>query len=302
MDSKQLQTFILAADTLNFTKTAQLLNFAQSSVTAQMKALEAELETPLFERLGKRLVLTEAGRKFQQYANQMVTLQEEAKTALRGGTAFFGKLTIGAQESQCTYRLPMVLLEFKKQYPHMEIVFKPAHSNERARRHLTEGVLDFAFIMDEAKPHDMITIEPLIQEQIKIVTAPNHPIQKRKKFSVQDLEKETFLLTEEGCSYRTLLEDAFAEAKIHPLNKFEFGSIEAIKQCVMIGIGIAVLPDMAVRKELEAGKMKEIPWHPHLAPIFTHIAWHKDKVMTPPLQAFIDLTRSAFKENKMGTI
>lgn len=123
MEIKQLITYKTAAENLNFTLTARMLNFAQSSVTAQIKALEAELGTPLFERLGKRLVLTEAGRQFKLYADKMIILTEEAKMVVRGDKEPAGTLIIGAQESQCTYRLPPILKKFKDQFPHVRLVF-----------------------------------------------------------------------------------------------------------------------------------------------------------------------------------
>ncbi|WP_042348524.1 LysR family transcriptional regulator [Bacillus massiliigorillae] len=298
MEIKQLITFKIAAETLNFTQTARLLNFAQSSVTAQMKSLEAELGTTLFERLGKRVILTEAGRKFKLYANKMIKLYEEAMMAVGGDEDFSGTLTIGAQESQCTYRLPKILMEFKKQYPNVKVIFKPAHSNELARKQLMDGSLDFAFIMDTLKAGDVLRIEALIQEKIKMVAVPNHRLFAKSEVSSKDLEYETFLLTEAGCSYRTLLEDSFRSAEIFPLNKFEFGSIEAIKQCVIAGLGIAVLPEMAVESEIRLGKMKELAWENNLSPVYTQIAWHKDKWMSPPLKAFIELVHETFKTSK----
>ncbi|WP_342513538.1 LysR family transcriptional regulator [Sporosarcina sp. FSL K6-1522] len=300
MENKQLITFKVAAETLNFTQTAKILNFAQSSITAQMKSLEAELGTPLFERLGKRLILTEAGRKFQLYADKMIKLNEEAKMAVGGDKELSGTIIIGAQESQCTYRLPPILMEFKKQYPNVKVIFKPAHSDEMARRELQEGLLDIAFIMDTSKPGDTLRIEYLIEEKIKMVVSPDHLLLAKSEISPKELEKETFLLTESGCSYRTLLEDSFRSVEVYPKNKFEFGSIEAIKQCVIAGLGIAVLPEMAVEEDIRLGKMKELAWVNTLSPVFTQIAWHKDKWMTPPLQALIELTHETFKAKKAG--
>ncbi|RBN41035.1 LysR family transcriptional regulator, partial [Priestia megaterium] len=124
IEIKQLITFKTAAENLNFTYTAKILNFAQSSVTAQIKALENELETPLFERLGKRLVLTEAGREFKRYADKMIQLTKEAKNAVSGVEEPAGTLIIGSSESQCTYRLPPILKEFKDQFPKVKMIFK----------------------------------------------------------------------------------------------------------------------------------------------------------------------------------
>lgn len=299
METKQLITFKTAAENLNFTQTAQVLNFAQSTVTAQIKALEKEIETPLFERLGKRLYLTESGRQFKIYADKMLALTEEAKMVTSGLEEPSGTLVIGAQESQCTYRLPPILKEFKKQFPNVKLIFKPAHSDAMAKTQLLEGNLDIAFIMDVQKPGDVLTVESLTRDKMKLVAFPDHALSNKTEVLPEDLEQETLLLTEIGCSYRTILEDSLREAGVYPINKFEFVSIEAIKQCVMSGLGIAILPAMAVEKNLEEGMMVELKWRNVTSPFFTQIAWHKDKLMTVPLQSFIELTRRTIKD---GTI
>ncbi|MCH5456609.1 LysR family transcriptional regulator [Bacillus cereus] len=294
MEIKQLITFKVAAHTLNFTQTAKKLNFAQSSVTAQIKTLEAELGTPLFERLGKRLFLTEAGRKFQLYADKMIALSNEAKTAVKDDEEIAGTLIIGAQESQCTYRLPSILKRFKIQFPKIKLIFKPAHSNKDAKEQLMEGKVDLAFILDECKTEDVLHVEPLMKEELKVVAAPTHRLLEQTTAAIKDLESETLLLTELGCSYRTLFEELFRWEDVYPANKIEFVSVEAIKQCVIADLGIAVLPAIVVEKDIREGTIKELHLENTISPIYTQIAWHKDKWMTVPLQQFIDVTREFF--------
>ncbi|HZG17032.1 MAG TPA: LysR family transcriptional regulator [Candidatus Bathyarchaeia archaeon] len=294
MEIKQLITFNTAAENLNFTLTAKTLNFAQSSVTAQIKALEEELGTRLFERLGKRLVLTEEGRRFKEYSEKMVALSQEAVLGIAGREEPKGTIMIGAQESQCTYRLPPILAAFKSQFPNVKLIFQPAHSDEETREKLLNGKLDVAFIMDVPKPSNAITIEPLIKERMRLVASNDHPLLANPDVKPSDLLNETLLLTEIGCSYRTILENTFRLAGVFPSNKFEFVSIEPIKQCVISGIGIAFLPTMAVEREIAAGQMKDLAWNWPIEHIYTQIAWHKDKWITPHLRAFIEITREVF--------
>lgn len=298
LDIKQLITFKTAAENLNFTQTAKILKYAQSSVTAQIKSLEAELDTQLFERLGKKLYLTEAGKAFKNYADKMISLSEEAKLVTSGIKEPSGTLVIGAQESQCTYRLPPILKEYKNQFPHVKLIFKPAHSDEIAKKELLNGNLDLAFIMDVPKPLDSLITEELVPDEMRLVASPTHHLANKPNVTIKDLEHETLLLTEKGCSYRTILEDSFKEANIFPTNKFEFVSIEAIKQCIVADLGIAFLPAMVVDQDIKEGRMKELQWNNPIPPIFTQIAWHKDKLMTVPLQSFIELTRRTLKVSK----
>ncbi len=288
---KQLQTFLTAAETLSFTQTAQRLDYAQSSITAQIKTLEQELGVILFERLGKRIVLTEEGNRLQQYAQKMLELDRAMKKAMSNEQEQV-VLKVGAQESQCVYRLPSILQQFQQAHPQVKIIFKPVHTTEIARELLQAGKLDVAFITDTYQETSMLQRERLIQEQLVFVSAPKDI---RQPLSAQQLSTETMLLTETGCSYRNHLEAQLQQGGVLPLQMIEFASIEAIKQCVIAGLGITFLPKMVVEQELKSGRLVEIPSSLSLAPIYTDIAWHKDKHMQPCLQDFIAMAKHSYQ-------
>lgn len=291
MDLKQLQTFLTAAETLSFTKTAQLLDYAQSSITAQVKTLEQELGVNLFERLGKRIILTEEGKRLQQYAKKMLELDREMKKAISNEQEQV-LLKVGAQESQCVYRLPSILQQFQQVHPHVKIIFKPVHTTDIAKKLLQVGDLDVAFITDTYQETSMLQRQRLIEEQLIFVSAP---IERREPLSAQQLALETMLLTETGCSYRNHLEALLQLEGVRPLQMIEFASIEAIKQCVIAGLGMTFLPKMVVEKELTMGLVTEIPSTLKLAPIYTDIAWHKDKDLPPCLLDFIAIAKQKYQ-------
>ncbi|MCA0969269.1 LysR family transcriptional regulator [Halobacillus litoralis] len=291
MDLKQVHTFLTVAETLNFTKAASQLSFAQSSVTSHIRALEDSLGKPLFDRLGKKIRLTEAGQDFLVYAERLVQLSEEAKLVISGQDEPEGTIVMGAQESLCTYRLPPILKEFKATYPKVKIVFKPAHSDTMVRQQLEEGKMDIAFFLDVLKPESALTMEVLAVDDIKLVASPEHALSGESNIPLQELKEETFLLTEAGCSYRNLFEKACREEGVHPGSQFEFGSVEAIKQCVMAGLGVALLPRMVVERELQSKELVELDVETMVPPVYTKMAWHKDKWKTAPLEACIELMR-----------
>lgn len=295
MDIKQLQTFLTASETLSFTQTAQLLDYAQSSITAQIKSLEEELGVVLFERLGKRITLTEEGERLQQYAQKMLDLNVEMKKAVLNEQTR-AVLKIGAQESQCVYRLPSVLQQFQKSHPQVKIIFKPVHTTEIAKDLLQSGNLDIAFITDAYKETPMLHRERLIQEQLVFVSAPTDSNEERAVFSLQQLSNKTMLLTESGCSYRNQLEVQLQQEGSLPIQMIEFASIEAIKQCVMAGLGISFLPKMVVEEELKNKRLQELVTSTKLANIFTDIAWHKDKHISPYLADFIEIAMKMYKK------
>lgn len=295
MDTKHLNTFLTAAKLLNFTQTAKLLNFAQSSITAQIKSLEKELETPLFERLGKRIYLTEAGIQLKQHAEKILKLDEEIRSAVKKENVSKAVLTIGAQESQCTYRLPGILQEFKQLHPQVALIFKPVHTREIAKNLLQSDLINLAFITDIRKEMTTIYTETLLQEEIVFVISPTHHLNKRGTCTLEEIAQETILLTEKGCSYRTLFEKAIQFEGIYPDHIIEFVSIEAIKQCVIAGLGISLLPRMVVEKELRCGSLIELTLPLALNQIYTEMAWHKDKHIPSYLEDFIRISRMQYK-------
>lgn len=293
MDIKYLQTFLVACETMNFTKTAAKLQYAQSSVTAQIKSLEQDLGTPLFERLGKKLVLTQAGKHLKKYAHQIVHLTDEARTTIDAGGKK-GTIIVGAQESQCTYRLPELLKSFKTKYPLVNLIFKPAHSDESATKSLLKGELDLAFIMDTSKSNPYLETIPLLQERLMLVASPSNSLVSKPTVLPDDLQEETVLLTERGCSYRNIFEQKMYEHEVSPKNTLEFVSLEAIKKCVVANLGVAMLPEMTVSKEIKEGVLVKLNWNIQMYLLTTQMALHKDKWITPQLQDFVQLTTTHF--------
>ncbi|MDD9148534.1 LysR family transcriptional regulator [Sporolactobacillus sp. CQH2019] len=296
MEIKQLITFQKAAEKLNFTHTAEQLNFAQSSVTAHIKSLEDELGVQLFDRLGKSLALTDAGRKLQIYANQILSLTNEARKAVMSEKEPSGTLVIGATESLCTYRLPPILSDFRHRYPKVRFHFSPGISDRDILDRLEKGSLDAAILMDVDLIPDVFVIEKLKKETIGVVAAPDHPLFRKKTVVPADLYEESLLLTEKNCSYRRQFDRDFSNCGLVPEHVFEFASVEAIKQCVIAGLGIAVLPEITFRKELGNGEIALLPWGGTPLSVHSHLVRHKDKWLSPALAAFLNLTRESLKD------
>src|SRR5277367_3335477 len=142
MEVRQIQTFCVLAEELNFTRTAERVHTVQSNVTSQIKSLESELGSPLFDRMAKRVVLTEAGHRFRPYAERALAAMDQGFRAVKFGTEPAGPLHIYSPESVLTYRLPEVLKLFRKRYPRVELIFRP-ESDDRLVDALESGKLDF---------------------------------------------------------------------------------------------------------------------------------------------------------------
>jgi DNA-binding transcriptional LysR family regulator len=251
--------------------------------------LEADLGVPLFDRLGKRIVLTDAGQRLLRYAEKILALAEEARSVVTGEAEPNGSLTISAPESLCTYRLPAVLGLFRERYPRVQLMFRPSPSADMRRR-VSEGLLDIAFVLEEPIHSGNLSARQLINEPLLVIAPPDHPLTSKAKVNVADLSGEPILFTETGCTYRRIFEQALIDGGVYPPTALEFSSVEAIKQCVITGMGITVLPAMAVNREINEGLLVALNWAGPKLEVITQMIWHKDKWLSPALHAFIEVT------------
>lgn len=290
MEIKQLLIFQTAAKELNFTRTAQILGYAQSSITANITGLEAELGVPLFERLGKRVTLTESGRKLQNYADGILDLTMEASEIVGSNSEPSGRLTICASETQCTYRLPEILKNFQDKYPKVELVFRPAVYEKEILSLISEGQIDVALLSMKALTSDSLIVKELKEEKMALICSASNPLGSRSTISSPDLSGQQLLLTE-ACDYRSAFEEKLLQSGIENKRRLELGDIEAIKQCVMADLGIALIPEIAVQKEIREGRINKIAWDGTDLDIMIQMFWHKNKWVSPALKAFIDVAQ-----------
>ncbi len=294
MELRHLRTFRAVAKSLSFTRAAARLGYAQSSVTDQIRVLERDLGVPLFDRTGRRVVLTEAGRRLLPYAERMLLLAEEAQDAVVGDDEPRGVLTFSAPESICAYRLPPLLRSFRARHPDARLIFRPMPSSEM-RRGVDDGDLDVAFVLDEPFREAHLGVEPLTDELLVMLAGRDHALVGAAVVEPADLEGEPVLLTEEGCSYRNLfLRSLDAEGVRPPV--LEFGSVEAIKQCVMAGMGVAVLPEVTVGRELSEGRLASLSWWRDGVGLYTHLVWHRERWQPPTASAFLKAARDLLGE------
>jgi DNA-binding transcriptional LysR family regulator len=286
MDYRQLQTFLAVADLLHMTRAAERLGYAQSSVTAHVRSLEDELGVPLFERLSKRITLTEAGRRFRPYALKLVVTTEEGRAAAQEQEQVQGLVRVGAPESLCAYRLPQVLRNFRAQHPKVQLLLQSGTCSQ-LRGGVRDGTIDLSLLLDEVRPEPDLILTSLMAEPIVVVAYPWHRLAGTEPVGPSDLRGEPIIHTEAGCSYRNRFDAILAEAGIPLDPSMEFTSIEAIKQCVMAGLGLAVLPRIACTAELAEGGLVELGWAGPAIAMETQVLYHRDKWLSPALASFL---------------
>jgi DNA-binding transcriptional LysR family regulator len=260
MELQQLKSFATIAKVGSFTKAAELLDYAQSSISAQIHSLEDELETKLFERLGRKVCLTEAGDRLLVYAGQLLKLAEEAKQSLTGTAIPQGTLTIGAPESLSIFKLPALLQAYTERFPKVKLVLKLGSCSEISGW-VRKNIVDIGFILNKPlNPPDLI-IEKMSHEPMALISCKNHRLANKDCCEPKDLEGEDLIQIEEhNCIYRIIFEAQLSEDGIQPGSIFEFGSVESTKKCVMSGLGISLLPRIAVEQEIMVGQLKDLHW------------------------------------------
>ena len=289
MDVRTLSTFCAAARTLNFTHAATGLGYAQSSVTAQIKSLEEDLGTDLFNRVGNRLELTEPGARFLVYAERILSLTHEAKASVLEEEGV-GTLRFTGPESVCTYLLPPLLRTFRAKFPRVRLQFQPGFVRD-FKRQVLEGAVDFAFILEEPFPSKTLAVERLRDEEILILAAATHRLASTSGITAQDLVGEAVLLKALGCSYRNHFERQLFAAGAHAGSGLEFQTVETIKRCVEVGLGVAPLPRMAVAEDLRTGRIVSLPWKGEPIRISTFLVWNPQRHLGSAESAFLQHVR-----------
>jgi len=290
MELRQLNTFRTVASTLNFSRAAEVLGYVPSNVTMQIKALEDELGVRLFDRLGKQLVLTTAGKRFLTHIQVVLNKLDEARSVVHDNENLSGTLTISANEVLCAYRLPVVFQLFRSRHPGVRLIFRSV-PNQQLKQTLFEGTVDVVLMLDEPIRSGGLAVEPLLEETFRLFAAPDHPLAKRTVLQLEDFHGEVFLTNEKGCPFRTMFDRSFEKEGIDSITYLEFQSAEAIKQCAITGIGIAFLPEMTTKAEVERGELVALPWQIPDLHVYTQMLWHKDKWLSPIILSFIEAAR-----------
>jgi DNA-binding transcriptional LysR family regulator len=294
MELRQLMSFQAVADTGSFTRAAEQLGYVQSNVTAHIQALEHELAVVLFDRLGRRVQLTSAGQRLLEYANQILALASEAHSMVSAGST--SKIVISAPESLCAYRLPALLRETRQRLPQVQVAFRPIPAN-LLRQQVLAGTIDVAFSLEPQSENEGLYCETLAQEPIVLLAPPEHYLAQQQQVVVSDLQAESLLLTEAGCAYRVRFEQVLRAAAIVPQQVLEFSSVEAIKQCVVAGMGIAVLPQITVARELAQGDLVALPWASDDLSMSSQMIWHAKRWCSPTMSEFLALARECLSQS-----
>ncbi|MGC7846963.1 LysR family transcriptional regulator [Desulforudis sp. 1088] len=290
MELRQLKAFVTVARTGSFTRAARLLDYAQSSITAQVSSLEDELNTKLFERLGRKITLTRDGEQLLAYAEKILRLSSDAKELISGSVTPRGTLSVGATETLSIYRLPLLLQEYRKRYPNVKFIVVTGKPTDLIHW-LKTNEIDVAFFFARGTTDSDLVSETLLHEPMVMFSGVGHPLIEKAPITPTHIPGETLILCARGCCYREALEDMLDRKGLQAGSVIEIDNIEAVKKCVISGLGISLLPRVTVEAELAQGKFVDLRWSGPDFKIVTLVAYHKNKWISPALDALLKLAR-----------
>jgi DNA-binding transcriptional LysR family regulator len=173
----------------------------------------------------------------------------------------------------------------------VRLVFRPT-ANADLQRAIGDGTLDVGFGLGEPQRPNGLATEQLHVEPLIVVGPPGHPLAGAASVSAPDLQRQTLLLTRPGCGYRALFASTLVSAGVQTAGSLDFGSVEAIKQCVAAGLGIAALPRTAVAAELADGRLVALPWSGPSLEVTTQMLWHPARARGASLRTFLEVARA----------
>ncbi|NMB56219.1 MAG: LysR family transcriptional regulator [Leptolinea sp.] len=292
MDLQQLSTFRVIATVGSFSQAADIMGYAQSTVSEQIKNLESDLHTRLFKRSGsKRVSLTPAGEMLLKYAQKMSNLEDEIKAEIISPEEPHGTFSIRIPETISTYYLPHTIDRFHSQFPGVNLNFMDCTFFDLPDD-LGAGVVDLGFVICDTYQTTNQTSEFICRIPLALVTGEIGEFQKNELFDLTRMSGKPLIAPSNDCSYLHMIDRLLTEQKIKFPGVWRFNSIEAIKQTLAHGTGFAVLPEVAVNREVEQRKLMLLPWKDDvLMSANLWMVWQTSKWLPPALRVLMDMIR-----------
>jgi DNA-binding transcriptional LysR family regulator len=254
VDLRQLEIIRAIADSGSFTAAGEKLHVSQSAISRQILLLEEELGEPVFHRIGRRIRITPAGESLLQLSNRVfqdlqdtVSAISDKQESLRGTMRLVGGMTV------CLYVFPALLAEVRRLHPHLDLKITVG-SAERSIAMLRSGAGDLGLLTLPVEATDLISV-PVLQEELLLITYPDHPLARKKTITPQDLDRQHFILFETGSITRRLVEGFFTRELIKPEIVMETENVEIIKAMVRNGLGISIIPWQAAAADVRTRQL-----------------------------------------------
>lgn len=286
MDFYQLSYFKKVAETRSISRAAEELLLTQPAVSKQIRALEEELGTKLFDRIGRKVLLTRAGENLFEHASRILRSVQEAKTAVHDmSQECSGELVIGASDHISLHRLPDVLKSYIAAYPAVDLKLR-CHRSETIISMVNNNQVDLGVITLPPAGHGLVS-QVIWPDPMSLVFPRKHPLRSLKTIRLRDITPYGMILPEAGTTTRTMIDAAFMRKNIGANVTMEVAYIETIKVLVKVGLGISILPDTALEDEIRRGTLVKAEIQDAQFSRNLGVLYLKDKFLSRPALEFL---------------
>lgn len=287
MDLRSLNIFIETAELKSFTRAGEKLGYSQPTVSFQIKQLEQELGVQLFDRIGRTVSLTDAGKDVLPYAQQICRMAQEMALGVKEQREVSGVIRVGMADSLCSPLIEKQLIRFRADYPKVSLHVVTAGTGELFRL-LNHNEVDMICTLDD---HIYDTNYVIAHEEkigVHFVVSTKHALAVRERVTLQDLLEESFFLTEKGMSYRRLLDEKLARSSLALQPILEIGSADMICRLVEMNMGVSFLPDYVTEAAVRAGTVKRLDVENSSVELWEQLIYRRDKWVSLQMQAMVD--------------
>lgn len=280
MDIANLQAFIVVAETGSFSEASNQLYLTQPAISKRIASLETELETRLFDRIGRQTTLTEAGHALLPRAQKILLEVEDSRRALLNlSNTVTGTLRFGTSHHIGLHRLPPVLRHYTRTYPEVELDIQFMDSEE-AFRAVEHGDLELAIVTLPLHKNETLQTKCIWVDQLDVVVGRSHALNKQHKLTVKQLAEHKAILPARGTFTREIIEQAFLKNKQTLNISMASNYLETIKMLVSVGLGWSILPDQMCGKELKRIRVPELQLRRELG-----LVWHGQRTLSNAAKA-----------------
>ena len=295
MEIRTITTFLRVAELESFSEAARQLGYSQSAVTVQIKQLEEELQTELFERIGKQVRLTENGLRFIPRAHRILEAVKDAKSLVQNPEVPTGSLRIGTAESLLNSVLPPIIMEFSRRCPQVRLSTCTGATAELFQM-VRRNEVDLLYFLDQKTDFpEWIKVGERC-EPAYFVASCRHPLAPKRQIPLERLLKEPCVLTEKGISYRYAVDQVLA-AKGFAFSPFlETGNTDLIRNILRDHKSISFLPGFVLEKDIKEGHLCVLDVRCPRIQMWSQLVYHRNKWVTPQMEIFVDLMKKTWKQ------
>jgi DNA-binding transcriptional LysR family regulator len=299
-NSDQLGSFLEVAKLQSFSRAAEKLFRTQPAISAQVRLLERGCGAKLFDRSGKKVLLTPAGETLSKYVESMLALHKEALQAIADlNQSPRGKLYLGANEATCLYVLPRAFARFKQLYPLVQISIYRSFSHKILQK-LQEGAVELGIV---TLPLTMTNLEviPVFRDEVQVVVPKNHPLARSRSVTVEEMARYPLILPKTG-HMRVVIDHLLHEHRDHLQISMELASVESIKKFVGANLGISLISRAYAQADVAAGMLELIPLADQKIHRELGLVYRRDRQLSLPAKVFVEVVRELTNASNSGSL